>query len=235
MARSAGGGPSRESFYGTWKTEELPDGDNVLIITAKTYQDEGSSDAEEEQPIKSWTATTWSDWRRSIIDADERDNIIAEFPRGFQIVWGNDYSSAVFINSDGDICLHHGFKYTKICPSCGKDVSPGAKFCSGCKASLQPTAPPAASPAPSGGPACPTCGKTVEPGKKFCNGCGTKLETQGAPQTAPPCASCGQPFEAGHVFCPKCGTKRETERACASCGQKLEAGHGFCPKCGTKA
>lgn len=44
------------------------------------------------------------------------------------------------------------------CPSCGRFVRAGAKFCDGCGAALLAT--------------CPHCGRALRPGAKFCDGCG---------------------------------------------------------------
>jgi len=51
------------------------------------------------------------------------------------------------------------------CPSCGKPVSPEAKFCPYCGAALQLT--------------CPECGAKVPPGAKFCPNCGAKVTPEG--------------------------------------------------------
>mgnify|MGYP001420769529 CR=1 FL=1 len=59
------------------------------------------------------------------------------------------------------------------CPSCGKFVKPGAKFCGSCGARMGERAspPPAAPPSPG----CPRCGAAIVAGKKFCGSCGQKL------------------------------------------------------------
>lgn len=48
------------------------------------------------------------------------------------------------------------------CPSCGKFVTGGGKFCNSCGAMLSQ-------------PGCPTCGHQNSPGSKFCGGCGGPL------------------------------------------------------------
>jgi len=48
------------------------------------------------------------------------------------------------------------------CPSCGKPVREGAKFCDNCGASLQLT--------------CPECKEALRPGAKFCDTCGAPVE-----------------------------------------------------------
>ncbi|MBC7264054.1 MAG: zinc ribbon domain-containing protein [Chloroflexi bacterium] len=47
------------------------------------------------------------------------------------------------------------------CPSCGRFVRAGAKFCDGCGAALLAT--------------CPHCGRALRPGAKFCDGCGKPI------------------------------------------------------------
>ena len=46
-----------------------------------------------------------------------------------------------------------------VCPSCGKNVPEGAKFCMFCGSAM----------------ACPKCGSALVPGAKFCSNCGQKL------------------------------------------------------------
>jgi len=50
---------------------------------------------------------------------------------------------------------------TVACPSCGKPIRQGAKFCDQCGASMQA--------------ACPECGASVRPGAKFCDSCGAQI------------------------------------------------------------
>lgn len=92
-----------------------------------------------------------------------------------------------------------------ICPSCGKSVPAGTKFCSYCGAPMEQTPVAAAVPAepqvhggerqmggeqmcgaerPMGGDKpqmggerhCPNCGEVIEPGAKFCVKCGTRID-----------------------------------------------------------
>lgn len=73
------------------------------------------------------------------------------------------------------------------CPSCGKSVPAGTKFCSFCGAPMEQTPVAAATPvepqARDDGPQmgdtekhCPNCGEVIEPGAKFCVKCGTKID-----------------------------------------------------------
>ncbi len=57
------------------------------------------------------------------------------------------------------------------CPSCGKAVREGAKFCNECGTPLAQ--------------ACPGCGQPYQPGQKFCEECGGRL-TDNAPTAAAP-------------------------------------------------
>ena len=50
-----------------------------------------------------------------------------------------------------------------ICPTCGTETEPDAKFCTECGSGMQP--------------GCPTCGVANKPGAKFCRECGTTLAT----------------------------------------------------------
>lgn len=82
------------------------------------------------------------------------------------------------------------------CPSCGKSVPAGTKFCSFCGAPMGQTPVAAATPVepqvyntePQVGDDklsidddkqhCPNCGEVIEPGTKFCVKCGTKIEAE---------------------------------------------------------
>lgn len=94
-----------------------------------------------------------------------------------------------------------------ICPSCGKSVPAGTKFCSYCGAPMEQTPVAAAVPAepqvhggerqmggeqmcgaerPMGDDKpqvrgerhCPNCGEVIEPGAKFCVKCGTRIDDE---------------------------------------------------------
>ena len=66
-----------------------------------------------------------------------------------------------------------------ICPSCGKSIPAGTKFCSYCGAPMEQTPVAAAEPAEpqmGGERHCPNCGEVIEPGAKFCVKCGTRID-----------------------------------------------------------
>lgn len=94
-----------------------------------------------------------------------------------------------------------------ICPSCGKSVPAGTKFCSYCGAPMEQTPVAAAVPAEpqvhggerqmggeqmcgaerpmgddkpqmGGERHCPNCGEVIEPGAKFCVKCGTRIDDE---------------------------------------------------------
>ena len=56
----------------------------------------------------------------------------------------------------------------RICPTCGKPVREGMKFCTSCGTRMQDEPAPVER-------MCPACGKILAPNIKFCTGCGTKL------------------------------------------------------------
>lgn len=60
------------------------------------------------------------------------------------------------------------------CPSCGKSVPAGTKFCSYCGAPMGDD-----KPQMGGERHCPNCGEVVEPGAKFCVKCGTRIDDEG--------------------------------------------------------
>ncbi len=77
------------------------------------------------------------------------------------------------------------------CPSCGADNPQGARFCSGCGASLAPKK-----------IFCPSCGAENPQGARFCSGCGFSF----VPQKIK-CPSCGAELNANAKFCSVCGAK----------------------------
>src|SRR6185437_7645926 len=58
-----------------------------------------------------------------------------------------------------------------VCPACGTQNDPAARFCRECGAALSAT--------------CPSCGASVAPGSKFCSSCGTALATRPSAPSAP--------------------------------------------------
>src|ERR671922_1985549 len=58
-----------------------------------------------------------------------------------------------------------------VCPGCGTENRPDAKFCGGCGSALAR--------------ACPSCGAANDPGMRFCNECGSALEAASHEPTAP--------------------------------------------------
>ena len=106
----------------------------------------------------------------------------------------------------------------KICPVCGKTVSPGVKFCIHCGTSLASavTAPAQAATAP--GPAASSA-PTAHP----------------APAAAP--SSAASPAPAGTGAAPASAASPGSANAvlfCTACGARLRPGDRFCLKCGTR-
>ncbi|MCR4754745.1 MAG: zinc-ribbon domain-containing protein [Lachnospiraceae bacterium] len=63
----------------------------------------------------------------------------------------------------------------RVCPNCGKALSEGALFCSGCGTKFE-AAPVAEEPAAPAKVFCANCGTELEEGTLFCPNCGTKRE-----------------------------------------------------------
>ena len=68
----------------------------------------------------------------------------------------------------------------RVCPVCGAENPPDARFCCSCSSALPELAPPPA-PAPAMGRVCPACGSLVGDTAMFCTSCGTRLEAPAAP------------------------------------------------------
>jgi hypothetical protein len=88
-----------------------------------------------------------------------------------------------------------------VCPSCGKSLAPGKKFCGSCGA------PVGARLKGSTTPVCPSCGRAIVPGKKFCGSCGATLGNVTSVSQPSACPSCGKPLTPGKKFCSSCGHK----------------------------
>ena len=68
----------------------------------------------------------------------------------------------------------------RSCPSCGKEVRGGARFCGACGASLAA--------------GCPACGASVEDcSARFCEQCGSPLAAPAAPRSPEPISSVTSP------------------------------------------
>ena len=76
------------------------------------------------------------------------------------------------------------------CPSCGRELPAGAKFCLECGAKIEVLGPDEM--------ICPSCGKKTPKGK-FCVECGARLVNR--------CPGCGAEVPPGAKFCLECGTK----------------------------
>ena len=83
------------------------------------------------------------------------------------------------------------------CPSCGKEILAGAKFCRYCGS------PVSYSPIRE---ACPSCGIAIAPEDLFCPSCGAKRGA-GTPVKAT-CPQCGVVLDGDTKFCRNCGHKR---------------------------
>lgn len=82
---------------------------------------------------------------------------------------------------------------TVPCPSCGKQIAAGVKFCPECGATTaQATVP------------CVGCGAQIKAGSKFCPECGAAQA-----QAKAKCPSCNAELAPGARFCPECGTKTD--------------------------
>lgn len=84
-----------------------------------------------------------------------------------------------------------GAAATVVCPSCGKQNNPTAKFCADCGSKMEVAKVP-----------CVKCGAQLREGAKFCSECGSSQEKA-------KCANCQHELAPGAKFCPECGTKSE--------------------------
>lgn len=80
---------------------------------------------------------------------------------------------------------------TVPCPACGKQNSPGSKFCADCGGKMEVAQVP-----------CVKCGANLREGAKFCSECGSTQEKAKCFN-----ADCGAELTPGTKFCAECGTK----------------------------
>ncbi len=80
---------------------------------------------------------------------------------------------------------------TVPCPTCGKQNSPGSKFCADCGGKMEVAQVP-----------CVKCGANLREGAKFCSECGSTQEKAKCSN-----ADCGAELTLGTKFCAECGTK----------------------------
>lgn len=66
------------------------------------------------------------------------------------------------------------------CPTCGRPLTLGARFCNGCGTNVAAVA----APVPAGS-RCGSCGRPVATGAKFCNGCGARVLAPVTPAPVP--------------------------------------------------
>ena len=79
------------------------------------------------------------------------------------------------------------------CPSCGKPVRPGAKYCGNCGATILSSSGEASQAPSERGPVCPHCNKPIRPEAKFCPSCGKSLAPAAPLPAAPPSPSAAAP------------------------------------------
>jgi len=101
-----------------------------------------------------------------------------------------------------------GATQTTSCDKCGKQLSPGAKFCHHCGDSVD---------------LCPNCGTDNPKGASHCMKCNATL-------TSYCCKHCGNPISADASFCRHCGKSLKLQ--CNACQKEIIAGSKFCNHCG---
>jgi len=121
-----------------------------------------------------------------------------------------------------------------ICPQCGTDNRPEARFCKQCAFALpqcafalpqcafalpqcarvediRPALPQHQSALPSAAAlTCPHCGATLRPGARFCKQCGKPVTATDAAATHSTCPHCGAPTRPGARFCRTCSRPLST-------------------------
>ena len=103
----------------------------------------------------------------------------------------------------------------EVCPSCGKKLTGGSKFCIYCGTSLDAVK----SQANVSGKTCNSCGKPLDEGAAFCTYCGTPVP-EGKEEKE------DQEVQEQVI-------EVEDKNICKNCGAKIEEGNRFCIHCGT--
>jgi Double zinc ribbon len=130
-----------------------------------------------------------------------------------------------------------------VCPSCGRPLGAGAKFCRGCG---KPVGQP---PPTETADTCPSCGAAHKAGAKFCGTCGFRFgattepaisrEHLPQPGTEPQGSKTHYPAQASEVapFSGREGAEAAVAvvagRVCPSCGTEYAAAKAFCRNCGS--
>lgn len=104
----------------------------------------------------------------------------------------------------------------EVCPSCGKKLTGGSKFCIYCGTSLDAVK----NEAKVSGKTCSSCGKPLDEGAAFCTYCGTPVPEEKAE-------------EKGDQEVQEQVIEVEDKNICKNCGAKIEEGNRFCTYCGT--
>jgi len=143
-----------------------------------------------------------------------------------------------------------------VCPHCGANNRPEARFCKQCSYALpqcsyalpqcshalleRGQALPQRETASTDEHTCAHCGAALRPGARFCKQCGTALHEFDKPITTAAdsaaraaCPHCGAPVRSTARFCPSCqGRLTATSNAeCPHCGAAIRPGARFCSTC----
>jgi predicted amidophosphoribosyltransferase len=94
---------------------------------------------------------------------------------------------------------------TRVCQSCGAEVSETAKFCRGCGSTVHSLVkPPPIEDMQVPTPTCPACSAELIEGARFCHMCAAEAPPPPPPATID-CAGCGQEIDGTDAFCRYCG------------------------------
>ena len=126
----------------------------------------------------------------------------------------------------------------RVCPSCGRNMIRGNKFCTFCGervgTSSERTKTVFEFVREKSAIICESCENIIDGNYRYCPDCGQPVVVRIQPSV---CRSCGKSVTSDFTFCPGCGAvivQEVIQTNCKECGAELLYGKRYCVNCGAK-